>query len=459
MIKILGFLILVGTLSDTYGQSALSPINILRFNDNFRFLKTDTFKKGWNRLKYLPLGAKATISFGGEIREQYQYFENQNFGDLPPVFQKISVGQLWHRVMAHSNIEIGQRVRVFIQLNSTFRFFNPNPLTPEIDENRLSIHQLFVDYHASKMLLVRVGKQELSYGNNRLLTFREGPNTRLAFNAAIVKYSDSRRKIDLLAATPAVSKQFAFDDVSFKEYVAGVYGTEYIIPAKFMLDYYFLYFTSKNRLYNFIGGTEKRNSIGVRLFSQNPLLNYELETTYQRGKFNGSAITAYGISADINYKLFPKINFITGFGANYFTGDKNNTDNRLNTYNLIFSKPSYGLAAPIGSSNIINLNPYIRFSPVKKLSLYAGIYKMYRQSTLDGTYSPGMAQVRPRPDILFVSSKKRIGTQYAIETSYEYNQHFSFAVDAAYFKAGSYVKETGKGLNITYVAAKASFKF
>jgi hypothetical protein len=442
-----------------FAQVPYNPISILRYNDNFSAVKNETNKTGFNKLKHIPLGKKANISFGGELREQYQYFDNLNFGDVPPTTKEISVGQLWHRIMMHSNIELGKKFRVFTQLNSTFRFLNPNPITPEIDENQLSLHQAFIDYNINQNWQVRIGRQEVGYGNNRLITFREGPNTRLAFNTAIIKYKTAKRKIDLLAITPVVSMQKVFDDVSFKDYVFGVYATENWMPKKLMMDYYVLNFLSEGRWYNFASGKENRQSFGVRFFSQNPTMNYELESTYQTGKFTSQNISAYGLSADVNYKIEKTKNVVIGVGANYFTGDKNKTDNTLNTYNLIFSKPSYGLAAPIGSSNLINVNPYIKTNPLKKLSLLAGVYLLQRQSNQDGTYSPGMAQVRPTPAILFSSTKKSIGTQYAFEANYDVNKNISFALDGAYFNAGNYVLETGKGKNITYVAFKGAFKF
>jgi Alginate export len=441
------------------GFSQINPINILRYNDNFTAVKSDTVKKGFTTLKYIPIGKKTYVSFGGELREQYQHFNNLNFGDVPPATKEISTGQLWHRVMVHSNVEIGSQVRIFVQLNSTFRFFNPNPVTPEIDENQLSLHQAFIDYKFGKHFILRAGRQEMGYGNNRILTFREGPNTRLAFDAVVLKYTNQKRKIDLLALTPVVSKQFVFDDQSFKETVFGIYGTEFLVPKKLLLDYYVLSFGSDIRKYNFITGKETRQSFGLRFFSQNPTFNYELETAYQTGKFNNSKIRAYAFSADASYVLNKTNSFIIGVSGNYISGDKDKTDNILNTYNLIFSKPSYGLAAPIGSSNITNVNPYLKINPIKKLNVYAGVYFLSRQSNQDGTYSPGMAQVRPTPANLFTSAKKAIGTQYAVETGYNVNQHFFFAVDAAYLKADSYVKETGKGKDITYLSFKAAFKF
>jgi Alginate export len=439
-------------------QAPQNPINFLRYNDNFTFVKTDSIKKGFDKLKYIPLTENTNISFGGELREQYQYFDNQNFGDVPPTVQKVSVGQLWHRVMAHSNLEIGSKTRIFVQLNSTFRFFNPNPYN-EVDEDRLSIHQAFIDYSFTKNWQIRLGRQEMGYGNNRILTFREGPNTRLTFDAAILKYKSDQRKIDFLAVTPVINNQYAFDEVSFKEYIIGFYATENFIPKKLLVDYYVINFQADTRKYNFVSGSENRQSYGLRVFSQNPKLNYELESTYQLGTFNNQNINAYSFSSDVNYKVDSKLNFIIGLGANYISGDKNKTDNQLNTYNLIYSKPSYGLAAPIGSSNIVNFNPYIRVNPIQKMSVYAGIYFLNRQSNQDGTYSPGMAQVRPTPANLFASTEKSIGTQYALEMSYTLNKNISFALDGAYFSAGKYVAATGKGLDIKYISFKSTFKF
>jgi hypothetical protein len=442
-----------------FGQAPKSPISMLRYNDDFSAMKNAPIKKGFDNLKYISLGKNTFISFGGELREQYQYYDNLNFGDVPPTFSKASVGQLWHRAMVHSNLEIGSKIRVFLQLNSTLRFFNPNPLTPEIDENQLSLHQAFMDYSFSKNWMIRAGRQELGYGNHRILTFREGPNTRLTFDAAIVKYHNEKRKIDFLAITPVVSKQDVFDDESFEDYIFGVYGTENVIPKKLLVDYYVLNFNSENRKYNFVSGKENRQTFGLRIFSQNPKFNYELESTYQTGTFNQSDINAYAFSSDINYKIDQKLNLIIGLGANYASGDKDKSDTKLNTYNPIFAKSAFGLAAPIGSSNIENINPYIKINPIKKLSVYATVYFMQRNSDQDGTYSPGMTEVRPNPSKLFASNKQGIGTQYSIETSYALNKNISFAVDGAYFQAGNYVKETGKGLDIRYLSFKSTFKF
>ena len=436
-------------------------IQMLRYNDNFQYLQNDTtVKKGFEQLKVISFGnKKATISFGGELREQVQHFENQNFGDVPPVFKAVSVTQVWHRAMLHANLELGKKIRVFGQLNQTMRFFNPNPLN-EIDQNKLGLHQAFVEIKPTSNWIIRVGRQELSYGNNRMLTFREGPNNRLAFDAAIVQWKNKTWRIDAIAASPVAQLPNIGDDVSLKDKIFGLYTTKTIVPKKLLLDVYGLFLNSERIKYNLVAGKENRTVLGTRIFSQNPFFNYELEANYQVGTFNTLNINAFGLSYDVKYRFEKAPKWSVGLAGNYISGDKTPTDNQLNTYNLLFSKPSFGLAAPIGASNIINTNPYVSWQPNKKWSLLAGIYFLSKASVKDGTYSPGMVQVRPsRKEVLFQSDARKIGNQYAAEIAYFHNRHWAFFTDAAYFTPGAFATETGKGKAITYLSAKAAYKF
>lgn len=451
------FILSLFILSFTYkGQS---QIDYLRYNDNFNYLKSDSLvRKGTENLKFIPFGNQCNISVGGEVREQLQYYRNPNFGDLSSGTASNSP-RLWHRAMAHANIQIGKTTRIFTQLGSTFRFFSPMPVTPEIEENHLSLHQLFVDYQFNKNWMIRLGRQEIGYGSHRLITFRERPNTRLAFDAAIVRHSSEKRKVDILVLTPVVSKKGAFDDETFKDIIAGIYSTEKILPEKLNADWYFLHFESQRRTYNYQKGMDSRHITGVRLFSQSSTVNYEVEMTYQFGKFNTQRVKAYGIFADVNLLLIRRAKAVVGIAGNYVSGDKNRNDNLLNTYNPLFSKPQYGLAAPIGISNIVTISPYFRASPASKYHIYGGAYFMRRQSNQDGVYTPNGTQARPKPEKLFYSTEKKLGTLLSLETNYSPSKHISLAVDVSHFFAGPFIEQTGQGKDITYLSFKAGYKF
>lgn len=459
--KNLNYLILTITLVFTMvvsSATAQNRISLLRYDDDFSHLKSDSIKKGLSHLKNISLRNKNYISFGGELREQFQIYRNTNFGDVPQTYKKISANQLWHRLMVHSNIELGNHFRFFIQLNNTLRFFNNNPVVPEIDENQLSLHQAFAEIKLNHWKF-RLGRQELFYGNHRLLTVREGPNTRQAFDGIVIKKVFKNGSLDFFAVSKVISRQFVFDDQSLKEGLIGIYGTQYFADRKIGLDYYATNFQSRLRKYNYRSGFENRQTYGLRLFSNLKKINFEMEGAYQSGKSCDLTISAYTILADVNIMVLPGKKGIIGFAANLASGDKNSTDNKLNTYNLLYAKPAYGLAIPIGATNIISLNPYIKIYPVQKLNILAQVFFLARNSNQDGTYSPGMIQNRPRPDLLLTSIKKTLGKFYVIETNYQQTKNLSFSFDASYFKAGCYPKATGMGKNITYLSFKSTFKF
>lgn len=437
---------------------AQNKISLLRYDDNYSLLKNDSLKKGLDHLKYISFGKRNYISFGGELREQFQVYKNLNFGDVPPTFTDISPNQLWHRFLVHSNIELGNNFRFFIQINNTLRFLNDNPVAPQIDENQLSLHQAFGEINLNHWDF-RAGRQELLYGNNRLITVREGTNTRQTFDGIVIKRRLKNGGIDFFAISPIVSKQYVFDDESFKEGLIGIYGTQYFSDRKIGLDYFIVDFQSKLRRYNYQSGSENRQTYGARLFSNFKKVNFEAEGAYQTGKFNNLTIDAYSVLADINLMILPGKRGILGFAAGAASGDINNADSKLNTFNLLYAKPAYGLAVPIGATNMISLYPYFKINPVKKLNILAQIFFLARNSNQDGTYSPGMVQNRPSREILFLSNEKTLGELYDVETNYQQTKNLSFSFDVSYFKAGSYPIGTGRGKDITYISFKSIFRF
>ncbi|MEI6087700.1 MAG: alginate export family protein [Bacteroidota bacterium] len=437
---------------------AQNKINLLRYDDNFKLLKNDSLKKGFDNFKYLSLGNKTYISFGGELREQFQNSTNINFGDVPTSYHDISTNQLLHRLMIHANLEVGNNFRFFFQLNNTLRLFNNNPVVPEIDENQLGIHQAFAELKLKKWKF-RFGRQELLYGNNRVITVREGPNTRLTFDGVVIKKEFKNCSLDFFAVSKVISKQYIFDDESLKEGLFGIYGTQFILNRKIGFDYYLIDFQSKLRKYNYQSGDESRQTYGARLFSNYKRMNFEFEGSYQSGKFNNLNINAYNILADLNFLLVPKKSLILGFAANVASGDKNRNDQNLNTYNLIYAKPAYGLAVPIGATNMISLYPYIKINPIQKLNILVQLFFLSRKSDQDGTYSPSMVQNRPSPNLIYSSKEKVLGEFYVLESNYQITKNLTLSVDASFFKAGKYPISTGNGKDISYLSFKSTFKF
>ena len=128
-----------------------------------------------------------------------------------------------------------------------------------------------------------------------------------------------------------------------------------------------------------------------------------------------------------------------GLGFNYISGDRSPSDEKLNTYNMLYSRPSFGLAAPIGPANIINIRPFLEFNPRPNIRLIAGYYIMRRQSENDGSYAPDGTEIRPSPALLFVTEEKFIGQQFTLDVWYLMSTNWSFFFEGALFTSGNYI--------------------
>ena len=78
------------------------------------------------------------------------------------------------------------------------------------DEDKLDLHQAFVDIrawtHGKDGLTLRIGRQELSLGSSRLVSFREGPNVRQSFDGLRLGWHRGDWQIDGLATKPVRDK-------------------------------------------------------------------------------------------------------------------------------------------------------------------------------------------------------------------------------------------------------------
>lgn len=438
------------------------PIKIFRYADEFAYVKGKDSLQYFERIKYMPLSKNGSInlSLGGEIREQYQYFNNENFGDLPPGVEADNNGHLWHRVMAHAHVRLGSQWSIFTQLNSTFAF-GKSFITPQIDENRLSLHQAFVRWQPKKGkgFFTQLGRQEFGIGSENMIAMREGPNTRLTFDAILLGMEQEKHKLYSFLATPVISEVGVFDNSHIDEYI----WTFYLVSQlqKTQLDIFYFGFYSEENRYNYMPGLEQRQSVGVRLhnFPESQFL-HDVLGVYQFGNFGNKRISAYNFMSILGYRIKAgKQSWIPGFTFNYSSGDQSPDDDVLNSYNMLYSKPTFGLSAPIGASNIINLKPSLEYNPQPNVRFILSGYFMYRQSANDGTYTPGRVQTRPTPTQVFQSEEKEIGQQISLEVWYLKDVNWSFFADFAYFVPGGYIKETGQGKPITYLSGKVSYKF
>src|SRR5205823_5863899 len=89
-----------------------------------------------------------------------------------------------------------------------------------IDRNQFDMHQGFLDWKwnlgESDSVTWRLGRQEFEYGTGRLIDVREGPNLRLAFDAARMLTKVGDWSLDAWWAKPVRNNLYTLENLPFQ---------------------------------------------------------------------------------------------------------------------------------------------------------------------------------------------------------------------------------------------------
>jgi hypothetical protein len=128
----------------------------------------------WDRVKHIALGGSSYVSFGGELRGSYERYRNYNWGSG----RQDPNGYYLNRIIGHADLHLGPRVRVFAEFQSGLEFGRNGGPKPVIDQDKLDVSQLFLELNPSTPkdrppISLRLGRQELNYGERTLVSTRE----------------------------------------------------------------------------------------------------------------------------------------------------------------------------------------------------------------------------------------------------------------------------------------------
>ncbi|SEP08789.1 Alginate export [Flavobacterium sp. CF108] len=429
----------------------------LRYDDDFQYLKADSTKTWYKKIKYIPLGKndKYYASIGGEIREQYFYTVNDKWGDETTGGD----GYLLSRYLLNADVHLG-KFRTFIEFQSSLANskIDPSP----VDENELDFHQAFLDVdfiqNKNQQLTFRVGRQEIAYGSQRLVSVRERPNNRIAFDGMKLFYKNNNWQTDAFYSHPVANKPGVFnDDFNDNAKLWGSYFVIHKVPFIQNIDLYYLGLWKNRAVFDNAIGEETRHSIGTRIWKTKGNWKYDFEGLYQFGKIESQNISAWTLSSNTSYTFENvKFNPEIGLKTEFISGDKNSNDNQLQTFNPLYPKGAYfGLVGLIGPSNLIDIHPSIALDLTEKLGFGIDYDIFWRSSIHDGLYAPNMQLLYSGDN----TTERFIGTQLITNFDYNVNPFLTVSIEGAWFDAGAFLKEAGSGKDYFYTALTAQFKF
>ncbi|RYJ42789.1 alginate export family protein [Flavobacterium beibuense] len=449
-------ILLLAILTDMHSQT-LPRFSLLRYNDDFSYLATEKHESFYYKMKYIPVtqNRENYLSTGGEIRYQYINTINEKWGDD----SNGSDGYVMARYLAHLHLRT-KYIRLFFQLQSSFAYSKID-VSP-VDENPLDIHQLFADVVFMKQqdseLFFRFGRQEILFGSQRLVSVREGPNSRIAFDGGLMIYNAENSNNQLLYVHPVANRPEVFDDRFNTD--AKLWGNYLVLKnVSFLqnIDLYYLGLYKKQAAFNDASGKEVRHSTGIRIWKNKGSWQYDFEAVAQFGKMEDKTISAWTLSSNTSYR-FSNIKFspVAGLKTEIISGDRHADDNKLETFNPLYPRGAYfGLVALIGPSNLFDVHPSVKITVSERITAGMDYDLFWRWSTNDGIYAPNVQLLYDGQGL----SEKFIGTQLAADINFDVNAFLSLTVEGAWFNSGPFIKEAGTGKDYYYGAFTAQLRF
>jgi len=330
------------------------------------------------------------------------------------------------------------------------------------DQGALDAQQAYVawqDGHARWQL----GRQEISYGSARLLSVRDGPNIRLAFDGLRAAWHDDRARVDALLLRPVDNRPGAFDDRSDDgQVLAGLYATFAPVrtgPMKF--DAYALRYGRDDARFGSAHGDELRSTLGTRLFGRAGRWDWNNELVYQAGSLADPAgrldIRAWTIATDTGYR-WPQHRWQPRLGLkiDVASGDGDGRDHRLQTFNALYPKAAYfSEASLLAPANLVDVQPSMTLQPLPDLTVVIGTQLAWKQRRADAIYVTP-TPLTPLPGS--VGTARRIGTQYKLETSWQASAHWQWQWQLAWIDAGDGLRQAG-GRDTTFASIVASWQW
>src|SRR5262249_22203400 len=121
---------------------------LLRYEEDYSYLKNPLCRTDfWDPIKYIPLWDRENwyVSFGGELRERYEFYHNLNAGAAPANAQGNNQDML-QRYLLHADLHVGPYFRFFGQVVTGLEDGRIGGPRPDIDRDAFGVHQAFADF-------------------------------------------------------------------------------------------------------------------------------------------------------------------------------------------------------------------------------------------------------------------------------------------------------------------------
>ena len=454
----------------------------MRWAEDWSFLKNPVLRREdndpFNLLKYIPLTPSGFVylTLSGEERLK-NFFQTRPEAGTNKL---TDTGRMTWRTTVGADLHVGPHLRFYGELINAdaggWNYYGYNAGY----RTRLDWLQGFGELQG-KVLGAKsglmVGRMEFIDAPEYVFYLRTVSSVPESWNGGRAFFVWPRIRLDLFdfIQTNITPRAMFHDEPAWNTRLYGAY-TSYAVPdfhfagapGQVFLDafyYGYLFNGSAATLSTVTGsqpGSTRRDNYGVRLWGKAGPIEFSFGTVYQGGRFNASkgslerTVSAYSINNSIGWRfLHTRFHPLIGIQNDIYSGgDARKKSGTVGTYTTPYVPQSSYLDTTyyIGTSNVIDVAPFLRATFDKRFALHVKIPVFWRDSTNDSVYGPSTFYKFPA----FSGGYVGVTPQASLAT--QLTHHLRWTNDLGRFFVSSSLKKAGAS-DSTYYLSTLSFIF
>ena len=346
----------------------------------------------------------------------------------------------------------GQDARIYFQrsIPNAPPFANPMDL-------RLGFLQLG-DIDKSTISL-RAGRQDLNFGEQRLLGNFNWINVGRSFDALRVTIQHGGYHLDTFASSVVIPTSEGFDRPQTGNNLHGVYGSVTELVPGATIEPYLLWRVAPQQVSeNGIHGTLDFKTVGLRWVGKAGAIDYGTEMAGQVGKLGPDRVRAWAGHWSAGYAVGKRWRPRISAEYNYASGDKDPHDGIRGTFDVLYPSPhdQYGLCDQVGWRNIQDLRIGWDAKPAHKLNVTANYHDWWLVSARDALYTPTGLPVVRRID---GSAGRHVGQEIDFQAGYAASAQISLSGGIGHIFPAGFLKKTTPGVAYTFPFVMLTYTF
>lgn len=373
----------------------------------------------------------------------------------------------------------------------------PGVLGAEGDD-AFDLRQAWIEIGNTKQfpLTAKIGRQILSYGDERLIGAFDWNNIGRTFDAVKLRWEEKAWSLDAFASSVVVPERGSFNqsdvfngnELDRQQIFSGLYFSTTALGPQ-VTDLYALHLHENDspRYQQNVFGDTNFFTFGFRVKSKpgafapepesglskdgktvapaptkRPVgFDYDAEAAFQTGEVRGLDLTAFAVHAGVGYTFdtawLPRL----GVAYNYGSGDGDPADGDIETFQNLFptNHKFYGQIDAFSWQNMQDLEVSFKMQPHKAVTVRAEYHAFWLASTDDVWYrANGATAVRPLSPASR-SAGSYCGSEADLIVTWNVNKHLQVEGGYSHFFAGDYLDDTGPAddADFAYVQAKITF--